>query len=1078
MKWLPVLLFAAILHIHPGARAQKISLHLVDAPLKQAFDEIQRQSGASFLYTEKALKMSKPVNVNVDQVSLDDALTACFEGQPLAYRIVNHTVTVMENRNFRFSPALRKIPEVAGAVSNDHAEPLSGVSVRLKRSNKGALTDEEGVFRIVDVPENAILEFTAIGYERAERKINGAERLNIQLIPAIDELDQALVIGYGNTTRRTSTGAISKVSQQDIAAQPVFNPLAAMTGRMSGVYIRQMTGVPGGNFSIRIRGKSSIREEGNFPLYIIDGSPFTSTTLSSVFASGSITQTGNPLNMLNPADIESIEVLKDADATAIYGSRGSNGVVLIATRKAKGEKTVLGINYFNGGGKLTRTLPLLKTEQYIEMRREAFANDGLSPGAADNDVNGVWPVDKYTDWQKVLTGNTAVMTSLQTSLEGGGERTHFLLRAGHDRETTVFPGSSGNQRLTALFHFAHLGRDKKLRISWKSLIGNDQLKLPQFDLLHFAHTLAPNAPSVYTEEGKLNWENDGWDNPFAELYKEYRSHTNNLINNLVVSYSPASALEYKTSIGYSIMHLTESAINPAISYRPLHQVASGFSVFNEGRLYSFIAEPQLSYRRTLAGGTFEALLGSTFERSMRQTTALLGTGYADDAGLRDKQAATDLNLLNFEKIDYRYAGVFARLRYNARGRYLVHLTGRRDGSSRFAPGKQFGNFGAIGAAWIFSETRTSKRLIPFLSFGKIRASFGSSGNDQIGDYQYLNTFLLSPYSYEGVQGAMPSRLANPGFQWEMNKKWEIAMETGLWNNRIFLSVAHFRNRSTHQLIGYFLPPTTGFNSVQDNFPATVQNAGIEIESSASLIKTNRFQWSANLNFTVPRNKLLAFPDIDGSSYAHIYEVGASLYSPKAFRYTGVDPATGVYRFMDKDGNGSLDFPGDLSVNAEISQRWFGGWETNIRRGNLSLDLFIQFVKQKGVSYHSGFEAPGTFSNQPALVMSRWQMPGDRSAVQRFTTNYHTGASEAYSLGIAGSDLPATDASFVRIKNISLSFLAPDPWIRKAGLSLCRLYVQCQNLFTITKYIGDDPENNGSNRLPPLKTIVAGIQINL
>lgn len=1077
MKWLPVLLFAAILHIHPVASGQEISLHLINAPIQQAFDEIQRQSGISFLYTERLLQISKPLNINIDHVSLSEALAACFEGQPLSYRIVNHTVTVMEIRSLRSSPTTKNFPELAGLVS-DHSGPLAGVSVRLKRSGKGALTDEAGVFRVFDIPQNAILEFSAVGYETVERKINTAAPLNILLTPVVNELDQAFVIGYGNTTKRMNTGAISKVSQQDIAAQPVLNPLAAIAGRISGVYISQMTGVPGGNFSIRIRGKSSIREEGNFPLYIIDGVPFTPTTLSSVFASGSITQTGNPLHLINPTDIESIEVLKDADATAIYGSRGSNGVVLIATQKARSGKTVLGVNYFTGGGKITHMLPLLKTEQYIEMRREAFANDGLSPGAADNDVNGAWPVDKFTDWQKVLTGNTAAISSLQTSLEGGREQTRFLLRAAYNRETTVFPGRSGDQRLTALFHFSHLSSDKKFRVTWKTIAGNDQNKLPQFDLLHFAHTLAPNAPDIYTKEGKLNWENDGWDNPFAELYKEYRSSTNNLINNLVVSYSPAPFLEYKTSMGYAIMTLTESAISPAASFRPFHGINSGFSVFNKGSLYSFIAEPQLIYRRAFSSGTFEALLGSAFERSMRKTNALLGTGYANDAALRDKQAAAELNLLHFEKIHYRYAGVFARLHYNARGRYLVHLTGRRDGSSRFAPGKQFGNFGAIGAAWIFSETKTVRELVPVLSFGKIRVSYGNSGNDQIGDYQYQNMFLISPYSYDGVQGAIPSRLANPDFQWEINKKWEAAVETAFWNNRVFFSIAHFRNRSTRQLIGYFLPPTTGFASVQDNFPATVQNTGIEIESSAMLVKTNRFQWSSNFNLTIPRNKLIAFPDIERSPYANVYEVGYSLYVQKAFQYTGVDPMTGIYRFMDNDANGMLDFPGDLFVNAEIAQRWFGGWETNIRKGNLSLGIFVQIVKQKGVGYLSGFEAPGTFSNQPALVLSRWRQPGDISAVQRFTTHYHDGVGQAYSAGRTSSDLLATDASFARIKNISLSYQTPDTWIKKAGLSLCRLYIQCQNIFTITKYMGDDPENNGAHRLPPLKTMVAGIQISL
>ena len=430
---------------------------------------------------------------------------------------------------------------------------------------------------------------------------------------------------------------------------------------------------------------------------------------------------------------------------------------------------------------------------------------------------------------------------------------------------------------------------------------------------------------------------------------------------------------------------------------------------------------------------------------------------------------------------YRYGALFGRFNYTYDNKYVVNLTGRRDGSSRFGPANEFASFGAAGLAWIISKEQFFQKKLPFLSFGKLRVSYGSSGNDAIGDYKYLDTWTATNLPYQGVAGLRPTGLFNSQYGWEINKKLEAALETGFLNDRIQLTISWYRNRSSNQLVSYKLPSQTGFSSIIENLPALIQNKGWEFEFNTINIKSSAFSWTTSFVFSIPQNRLLSFPGLSTSSYKSNYQVGSPLNIATGFKILGVDPKTGIYQFVANDGsiNNLPAYPEDIFVGiAKLDPKFYGGIKNTINYKTLSFQFFFEFRKQTGFSYFFMNSAnPGIAYNQPVLVLNRWQKPGDKTEIEQFSQSYSNPAYLAYLYANAyGASNAITDASFIRLKNISLSYEMPGKLTKKAGLSNVTINLQAQNLFLITKYKGTDPETQAYSYLPPLKTIVGGIKI--
>ncbi|MEI7486004.1 MAG: SusC/RagA family TonB-linked outer membrane protein, partial [Chryseobacterium sp.] len=548
--------------------------------------------------------------------------------------------------------------------------------------------------------------------------------------------------GYYAVKDKERTGSIANVTAKDIENQPVSNVLSTIQGSVAGVNITQNSGVPGGGFDIQIRGRNSLRTAGNAPLYVIDGVPMGSEMTSPysgvVLPGASI----NPLNSINPNDIESFEVLKDADATAIYGSRGANGVVLITTKKGKSGKLGLSFSTTYGLSQVASKLKMMNTDQYLNMRKQAFLNDGITTyPATAYDINGTWDKSRDTDWSKTLIGNAATSSNSQLSLSGGTQTTTFLLSFGHSEQTTVFGEDFKYNSNNISSNISYRSLDKKLQLTISNMFSIQNNNILRSDITRQSYFLSPNAPDLYRQDGSLNWENNTFANPVATYNSTYSNENKQFLTNINTQYELFSNFRVKLNGGINYQTFDELALQPNTMYNPSFALGqssatSRASQNNQDR-FSFIIEPQINWTYKTNQHEFDVLAGGTFQREVNQQGTMTGVGFESNVFIENIGAAQTKTISDQIRTEYRYAAVFGRLNYQYRNRYILNITGRRDGSSRFGPNKRFANFGAIGGAWLFSKERLLENS-QWLSFGKLRGSFGSAGSDNIGDYQYLD----------------------------------------------------------------------------------------------------------------------------------------------------------------------------------------------------------------------------------------------------------------------------------------------------------------------------------------------------
>lgn len=1071
--WLLTILIS--LSASPQPNDTRISLSVSNAPIEQVFKEIKKQSGFEFVYTREQMKRASPVTLRFQSASIREVLDACIEGQPFGY-IIQGRFIALKDRTEKTKPTL---PEgISGKVLDEKGLPISNANVTVKSSGQTTSTDASGTFFLRELKKGDYILISAVGYQLKQVPITGQTYMEIVLPLYVSEMDETLVIAYGTTTRRLSTGNVTKVSSRDIEQQPVSNVLAALEGRVPGMIVTQSSGVPGANYKVQIRGQNSIMQ-GSDPLYVIDGVPFLAGN-SPINQLNTAAQL-SPLNMLSPSDIESIEVLKDAEATALYGSRGANGVILITTKSAKNAKVLVTLNVYEGASRITRSAPMLTTSQYLQMKREAFQNDGIIPTAVTAPDLFLWDTTRNLDLKKLLTGNTSHMTNAQLSYSGGNAITRFSVAGSFNRQTTVFPGDLSDKIGTVHFSLSHTPASKKFFLRFTTGYGSDNNTLSSYDLSSFI-SMPPHI-HLYDSEGKLNWVEGGSsffslgiNNPLAYLNQKYLGQFDNLVSNMQFGFTVAKDLTIKTNLGYNVVLSDEIRTNPSTSIDPATgQLA--FSTFAKRSQKNWIAEPQLEYKKNIGKLNAEVLAGTTWQQNGNELYFVTANNYTSDIQLESINAAGNVSTVN-NSSTYRYSSVFGRMKLDVSDRYLISLSARRDGSSRFGPERQFGNFGAIGAAWIFSEESFIKKGLKFLSFGKLRASYGTAGNDNIGNYQFIDTWNNTTSTYQGVAGLIPSRLFNPDYSWELNKKMEAAADFGFLDDRILFSVAYFYNRCGNQLVPYSLPIQTGFNSVNENLDAVIENKGYEFTLRSHTGSINRLQWNSSINVTIHKNRLLQFPGLERSSYATQYVIGEPLSVKRLFKLSGVDPQTGNYQFEDIDKDGSFTIA-DRIIVKNTEPRFYGGFENSFSWKGFSLDIMLEFRKQTGVNYLSQLSAvPGyDYRNQPAFVLERWQNAGDKTSIQKFTQDVSSSAFTNAALYLSGSDGVYSDASFIRGKTISLSYDLPASVLKKMRVGKLRLYINAQNLFTITGYKGADPENQNLYVLPPLKTIAAGMLLN-
>lgn len=1073
MKLTTLLLIIALVQVSAKGFSQ-ITLTEKNAPVKKIIKAIEKQTGYVFVYDEAKVKLGS-VSVDLHNATINDALTQCFKGFPVTFQIIDKNIVLQpkvdEPTLFDKIKSIFSAIDVTGHILNEQGQPIAGATVTIKNTDKIAVTDATGRFEIKGVDEHAVIVITCLGYVKRELPA-AADIGNIWMVVATNQLDAVQVIGYGETTRRLSTGNVSSVSAKEIDQQPISNPILGLEGRVPGVFITQTAGYSGAQFNIQIRGQNSFAGldiNNSAPLYVIDGIPFYSKPVEQ--SAGTFGGNGlSPLNTLDPTNIETIDILKDADATAIFGSRGANGVVLITTKKGKAGNTKVNVDISSGFGDVSHTIPLMGIDQYLSIRRQAFANDAIiNPAITPTTTNApdltLWNQHANTDFTKLEEGNTQHQTKATFDLSGGDQYTQFLFGGNYRHESTVLATSTADDAVQFHLNMQHHSHDNKFGVSASVSYVVDNNTIPNISL---NYNLPPNYP-LYNSNGSLYWGGN-YTNPLAAVNATYGLKSTNMIANASLHYMIIPGLDLKINAGYNYDNVFGTTISPVSAANPASNPTPTVTL-NNNYIKTYIAEPQATYTHTWGKGKLTAIVGGTWQETQNIQPYFI-LGIYTNIQLATNLGSTNVLLKSSAYQDYKYDSGFGRVEYAWDGKYLFSGNIRRDGSSRFGPDKAFGNFGSGAFAWIFSKENFITDNLPWLSFGKLKTSYGSVGNDKtLQNYAYLSTYSASSTPYGTITPLAPSGIANPYLQWEQTIKLDVAMELGFIHDRIFFSADLYRNRTSHLLASTALPSQDGFSFISSaNLPdgAIVQNHGIELELSTVNIKNKGFSWTTSFNFTVPQNKLLAFPNILSSNYANTYVVGQSLNLRTVYHSTGF--VNGVPTVQDVNGDGvitsgySATGKSDYIVDGNSDPKFYGGVNNTFSYKGIQLDFLFQFVKR--TAQRGGLLGyPGAAGN---LAQSITDLPFKYSATNGAA--YPTSSYSYYTL----SDAAIQDASFLRLKNVSLSYNVPQVWAKRFKMSALQVYLHAQNLLTFTPYKGADPETLSST-VPTLRMMIAGIK---
>ncbi|MBS1607141.1 MAG: TonB-dependent receptor [Bacteroidetes bacterium] len=1103
MKFTALLILVACLQVSARSYSQKITLTLRNAPLEKAFKAIERQSGYHFWYDYSLLQSVARVTVDTRNASLAEALDLCLKGQPLSYSIVNNTI-IIDRKALPPPPPDPRI-EVRGRVLDSAGHPLAGVSITVKGHSGGSTTDGQGNFRILVAP-SATLRFSYIGYVAVELPVEGRASLDVRLTARNAALNDAIVIGYGTQRRSNITSAVSTVSSKSIENQPLTSLDQAIAGQAAGVQVSQVTGTPGGGVTIRVRGTGSI-SAGNEPLYVIDGFPIE----------GSYGRDMNPLSTLNPNDIESIQILKDAAAAAIYGSRGSNGVVIVTTKHGKPGKARVQLDSYYGLQQVAHKIPMLDASQYAAYNTEARNNGWVGAGGKASDPNAVRPVNfqippvfanpsalgKGTDWQDAVF-QTAPMQSYQLSVSGGNENTQYLVSGGYFKQEGVVI-HTGFQRYALRFNLDSRLSDKiKIGLNLAPSYSRNDV-LPVEDqvfgggILGSALAMPPTTP-VYNPDGSFTTQlgsppyNLGViDNPVAIASKiKGGSSTYRTLGNLFAEYEIVKDLRLRSSVGADYLEGRTSTYWPSTLGRsgvlpPVSPTASAAS----STTFNWLNENTLTFDKTIhEDHQVTALAGFTSQHARTDNMTLTAINFPNDlvTTLNAGQVSTGGTTID----QWSLLSFLGRVTYGYRSKYLLTATIRRDGSSRFGQENKWGTFPSASVGWNVAR-EDFMRGAGFISDLKLRGSYGLAGNNTIGNYSYIgllssSRYVFGPGTGSVVNGLQPATLSNQYLGWEKMRQADVGLDAGFFQGRIYLTVDYYDKVTSDLLLNVPVPATTGYTNALQNI-GKVSNRGWEFTLSTKNT-TGVFKWSTDLNISFDRNKVLALgPNGDPiistspsfSPQTHITEIGHPLGSFYGYRQIGVyrdqndvakSPvvagATGSHpgdlKFQDTNHDGVIS-PADETIIGSNHPSYTFGVSNNFSYQRFTLSVLIDGAQ--GVSVLNGARRNiglVTESYSRKDVLGRWQSPDQPGDGHTPRANIApTGGNVSYV-----SSLLIENASFLRFRNINLRYAFSPAMFARTPVKSLAVYFAVQNPFTITPYQGYNPEQNlnGASPLTP------------
>ncbi|WEK33958.1 MAG: TonB-dependent receptor [Candidatus Pseudobacter hemicellulosilyticus] len=1065
---------------------RKISLSVEKESLLKVIVSIQKQIDSKFIFSANAIQANREISCFAVKKPLSVLLKELLEPLHIGFRVVDEQVVL-------YPETVASIPDnprtgifklttdriVTGMVRDNEGNPLPGATVSEKGAVNATATDGEGRFRISFSGTKTVLVFTAVGYETQEIAVSESTTVvNVSLKAAVKSLDDVVVIAYGTTKKKDLLSAVSSIKGRDIEQLPVATPQSLIQGRASGVQVVQNSGAPGGGVTVRIRGTTSINA-GNDPLYIVDGVPVESGTLSSINLSGSQT---SALSAINPDDIESMEVLKDAGALAIYGSRAANGVVLITTKRGKRGATSYSLNYYTGwqqDNPSTR-LKLMNSQQAMELVQEGRAN-ALNYGVPSvygwllPDSNGKL---YNTDWQDAIL-QTAPISNYEFAIRGGEKKLRFALSAGYFDQAGIII-RSGYKRGSMRLNLDYDASDK-LKFGTNISVSRYLNKRVSTEdgatsVIQVALKKSPSMP-IYNNDGTFyNGDVSGFMNPVAFANKlKYENQVTSVLGNVYAEYTIIPRLIFRSTIGINYASVLDTYFQPSDAVRNGEASGSAFS----SNVTGWVNENTLSYSKIIGRHSLSALAGYSLQERSAFAISAAGRQYATN-NIYTLNAASMPTDASSSRSANGLSSVFGRVGYAFGDKYLLEATARRDGSSRFGANQRYAIFPALSAAWrISNEVFWKSDLINDL---KLRASAGRTGNQTIGDYVAQGQFTTGA-NYAGQSGIGMSVIPNPDLTWETTDQYNAGLDISLFKSRVILNIDAYVKKTSNLLLNVPLPNTSGFSSVLQNIGAT-ENKGLEFNLNTVNISKEDFTWNSNFNISFNNNKIVqlysgesriivsAGQGLSGSLVSYsILEVGRPIGSFYGWHHNGVyqnstdnkdkitNTSTGTNGYLFRGGdlifddinsNKTIDND-DRMVIGEAQPKFTGGFTNSFTYKSFDLNILTTFCYGNDVVNGTRYAAESiTGFNGTLDLLRRWRNEGDVTDIPKLTWNDPSGSRRFSNRWIE-------DGSYLRIKNITVGYTLPAAFLKKTGLRTCRVYATGQNVVTFTKYKGYDPE---------------------
>ncbi|WP_047246636.1 SusC/RagA family TonB-linked outer membrane protein [Maribacter thermophilus] len=1075
----------------------EVQINVRNITIEEFFEEIQNKSDFVFFYNDDVLKTKKKISLKLKKAKVSTILDRALSNTSLTYKIIGKQIIVKERKdesdNTPKEEEVKVVQQtITGVVSDESGMPLPGVNVVVQGTTTGTQSDFDGNYAI-NAGDDDVLVFSYLGMVTQKVNVNGKTSINVTLKEDVAALDEVVVVAYGTQTKESVTGSVGVVKSEELEQVPTSSFEQSLRGNVAGLQASASDGAPGANTQIRIRGIGSINASSE-PLYVIDGIPLQSGSQALNDNDGA---SSNIMASINPNDIESISVLKDAASTAIYGSRGANGVILITTKKGKSGKATIELKTLTGFNSQAskNILKPLNAAQYKELFIEGYMNQGDTYEEAVDRLNSRYtqqidpstgePTD--TNWLDAIT-RTGVTQSYDLSVNGSKDNLKYFMSAGYmDQEGYII--GYGFKRYSTRANLEYKASDYLTISNNISISDITSSTAPDGGSWNnpFKSTLelSPLIP-IYDEEGEYNAEHVNYfpigSNPVGSLSGDdtWLTKTTRIIDNFAVSVTPVKDLVFKTQWNFDVYNINESQYDN-------RRYGSGYDYNGyayEGTVSgkTWVGTQTVNYNLVLNNDHYFNFLGGyEAQQTIKESHWGSGTNFPNDI-VKTLSSASSEFTVGGTKSEYTFSSMFLRANYNYASKYYLSASIRRDGSSRFGSGNRYGTFYSVGGSWNINRESLFDD-VTFIDMLKLRSSFGVTGNAAIGDFASLGLYTYGE-DYDGAPGGSPLQLENSDLTWETQENFNVGLDFGLFN-RINGTVEYFKRVSSDLILDVPISRTTGFTELTQNF-GEMTNSGLELSLNADVINKKDFRWSLGFNTTFLKNEITKLTE-DYTDGAYRRQVGQDFQSFYLYDWAGVDQTNGDPQwYTDETRTTITNDIGEAErflVGKSATPDFYGGFNTAVSYKGISLSA--NFMYSYG-NYLFDSRARGTLgdgrlaprSTATYLFENRWVEGKTDALFPKFVWGGQSGSNEA------NQSRWLYDGSYIRLKDLTVSYNFPEKIASLLHISSMRMYARGTNILTFTKdkdlYIDPEQAINGSyvGTTPAMKTISLGLDIKL